>query len=378
MVTSPDDRCGYTWPDSPGRGTAILPQHCCYRETYQDFDGCIWHIELQKVGTKPIKELENARPSPEIRNLNGTHTELLVGVELQGLELRDKISFEGVYLRNANFEGADLHGANLRGTDLFKANLNDATLFDADLTDAHLESTGVTNANFSRANLSGARLDIMEIKNATFRGANLTNASFQETIFDNVNLYGADLSGSNMRYVEVKNVEIDHETTLGRQKRAEEDDDSPRNWDLIAQAHHEFKSVFSDQGFVGKARNQHFWERRARGLQAKSASDRFEGWLNPTYIGSLTSRLFTGYGVRISYLAGWMGALFLLSTLWYIFSGVEDTVLNNLTYSAVAFTAAPPGIPSGSITQLIVMIETFFGTLLIVLFGYILGNREQI
>lgn len=376
MTEPPSDRCGYTWPE-PYRGSIYISGNCCYRKSYSEYDKCIWHLESKKVETKPINELKKARTPPEIRDLNANYSELLTGVVLEGLDLEDAISFEDVCLRDADLSNAKLSDANLSGADLFKTNLNDASLFEADLTGAHLESTDVTDTSFFRANLTDARLDILELENNSFWGANLTNVSFQETIFDDVNLYGADLSGSNMRYVELKHVDIDHETTLGRQKRAEKDADGPRDWDLIAQAHHEFKSVFSDHGFTGKARNQHFWHRRARGLQAKAASNRFEGWLNPTYLGSLASRLFTGYGVRVSYLLIWMVLLFSFSTLWYIYTGVEDTVLNNVAYSIFAFTAAPSEIPLRSTTKLVVMAETFLGTLLIVLLGYILGNRER-
>lgn len=57
--------------------------------------------------------------------------------------------------------------------------------------------------------------------------------------------------------------------------------------------------------------------------------------------------------------------------------GVEDTLIDNISYSVLAFTVAPPRVPSEAGAQLIMMIETFFGTLFIVLMGYILGNREQ-
>lgn len=378
MARPPTDRCGYVWPESFDKTVSFVnQQHCCYRETYDGSDKCIFHSEFQEVDSKPIEDLKEARAPPEVRDLNSPYTELLNGAVLRGLELEDELSFEGVCLRDADLENARLYNANLSRADLFQANLNNVSLLGANLTNAHLESTPVKGATFSRADLSGARLDIMELEEVSFWGSDLTNVSFQETIFNNVTLYGADLSGANMRRVEVKSVDIDHETSLGRQKRAEEDADTASDWDLIAQAHHEFKSMFSNHGFVGKARDQYFWERRARGLQAKATSDRFNGWLNPTYLGSLASRLFTGYGVRVSYLAGWMAILFLLSTLWYLRTGVEDTILNNFTYSIIAFTAAPPDIPSENITQLVVMAETFLGTLLIVLLGYILGNREQ-
>jgi hypothetical protein len=73
-----------------------------------------------------------------------------------------------------------------------------------------------------------------------------------------------------------------------------------------------------------------------------------------------------------------MIGLFVFSTVIYLNAGVRDTLVNNIFYSVLAFTVAPPPpIPTGVATQLTVMVETFFGTLSIVLLGYILGNREQ-
>jgi hypothetical protein len=51
--------------------------------------------------------------------------------------------------------------------------------------------------------------------------------------------------------------------------------------------------------------------------------------------------------------------------------------MGNISYSVLAFTVAPPGVPEGVGTQVVMMVETFFGTLYIMLLGYILGNRER-
>jgi len=87
--------------------------------------------------------------------------------------------------------------------------------------------------------------------------------------------------------------------------------------------------------------------------------------------------LITGYGVQVRSLVFWMLVLFLFSTAVYVGSGVRDTLMGNISYSVLAFTVAPPGVPEGVGTQVVMMVETFFGTLSIMLLGYILGNRER-
>lgn len=75
----------------------------------------------------------------------------------------------------------------------------------------------------------------------------------------------------------------------------------------------------------------------------------------------------------------WMILLFSISTAAYVGYGLKESLTANINYSVLAFAVAPPdpAIPSEYILRIIVMIETFFGTLSTVLLGYILGNREQ-
>ena len=117
----------------------------------------------------------------------------------------------------------------------------------------------------------------------------------------------------------------------------------------------------------------HVRERRARSLEAKAEDDGF----NRRYLGSLPSRVVTGYGVRVRNLVFWMLTLFLGSTAVYLNAFDKKSVMETGSYSVLAFTVAPPEVPDGTGTQLVMMMETFLGTLFIVLLGYILGTRDQ-
>lgn len=68
-----------------------------------------------------------------------------------------------------------------------------------------------------------------------------------------------------------------------------------------------------------------------------------------------------------------MVILYVFSTLSYLFSGIEDPFY----YSIVVFTTSPPAgqAPSVILIKIIVMIETFLGTLLIVLLGAVISSR---
>lgn len=122
MPDSPPDRCGYTWLDDHESDDDPAHQQCCWRETMNDAEYCVWHADPDEV-TKSVEELQQARVSPEVREQNSPYAELLDGARLPNLRLRDAISFGRIRLRDSN--------------------LSDANLQDADLTDARsvLKST---------------------------------------------------------------------------------------------------------------------------------------------------------------------------------------------------------------------------------------------
>jgi hypothetical protein len=101
-----------------------------------------------------------------------------------------------------------------------------------------------------------------------------------------------------------------------------------------------------------------------------------------TWFGGVLSRYLTGYGTRPAYVLGWTALILLVTTLWFTFgpSPSEGCRGGPLYYSVVTFVTAPPHPPTevGPITRAIVLGETYVGTALIVLLGYVLGTRDRI
>ncbi|MFA9415171.1 pentapeptide repeat-containing protein [Natrinema sp. HArc-T2] len=257
----------------------------------------------------------------------------------------------GFFSWSADFSGKSAHLADFSG----------AHIWNADFSNSFLDSIDLSNSTLWLSDFSDADLQDADLTGADLRGADLTGAD----------LRGADLTGADLRRTELTGIIIDGNTKCERLFETEEL--TSKEWNAVARAYHSIKEVFSENGMTGKARNYHTLERRSRGFEAKST----HGWRNSTYWGSQLSRLFTGYGVRIQPLLYWMLVLFSASTIWYVIVGVEDSFLQNVTYSVITFTTSPPNIPSGRITQIIAILETYLGTLFTVLLGYILGNREQ-
>jgi hypothetical protein len=274
-------------------------------------------------------------------------------------------------LLGADLQGADLSGADLQGADLSRMDLQNTDLSGMDLRDADLSGIDLQGADLSEANLRGA-----DLSDANLRGADLSDANLQETIFDNkVSVDGATtcrrlFEGDSEKGIIARSVVP---TYFGRHLFTSSDFGAG-DWDATARAYHNLKTIFDAHGLIGKARSMHIRERRARSLEAKADN----GWGDRRYLGSLPSRVFTGYGVGVLTLGTWMIALFLTSTALYVVGDVRLGIVNTLSFSVLAFTVAPPTpLPSNPWIQIVMMIETFFGTLSIVLMGYILGNREQ-
>ena len=415
MVKPPEGRCGYTFPDDHKIGDKPDMQSCCWREALPDTDHCAWHADPEETNEKTIEALRSSREPPETRKLNRLSIEILDGAILSGMELTDSISFDWASLRGSDLSGADFTGArfaeanlseaNLRGSTFTEANLNhvdfsNANLRKATFTDARLSEAVLTSVDLGRADLSDSLLEVANLSNSecsgtdfsntSLEGANLSNSRAFSADFSGAVLYGAnfsearlknailseadlrkaDLSQADLREVKLDGVKMNPGTKVG--KLVEEASNSER-WDEYARTYHNLVMAFSENGLVGKARRYHFYERRARGLEAKAGSEFLKGWLTPVYLGNLGSRLLTGYGVRPLRLVTWIVVLFGFSTLIYWYTGIE----NSMYYSVVTFTTAPPHPPTETATRMVAMVETFLGTLLIVLLGYVLGIRER-
>lgn len=356
----------------------------------------MWHT--RDTSKKSMEELQASLSALNIRLEYNRTGELLDGAYLKRLNLDGHLDLSRCSLRNAEMRNADISRwkfdhSDLSDADLFDADLEfafirwakmdganfeyadlHATRFrDTNLSDATFRDSDLSNAHLLRADLSGAQLQGVTLEEAYLSDADITDTDLRHARRIDVDLSDADITNADLREAEILDLDVNQGTVCdGLNESVAED---PEDWDAIARVYHDLKEAFSSHGLDAKARDQHYRERRARGFEAKSRSTRFDGWMNPTYVGSVASRYLTGYGVRVRRVVALMSALFIVSSIVYWHAGID----NSLYYSVVTFTTSPPGeIPNGTGTRLVAMIETFLGTLLIVLLAYVLGNREQV
>ena len=433
MSEVPPEFCGYEWPKDCERydyddDCALVDegdshqQTTCIREALPDTDRCAWHAVSGETEYKSIKTLQDARIPTKIR-AESNLKESLDGAVLTRMELEDELDLSGIRsrgadfsranLQHASFSRANLRDANLSDADLLCANLRYANLSGADLRNASLGKADFTRSDLSavdlssadlagstmlRTNVSGGKLidtslsdafllyadfsqaDLSEagFSKADLSGADFCGASLSDADFTNSNLSETNLTSTDIRDVSLLNADlanatiadltINSATSVGgfaEQSTAE-------GWVKLAGAYHDLKLEYHNAGFIRKARSLHISERRAR--RRETAAE--VGWFSRQHLTQFVSGLFTGYGVGVWRLVGTMALLFIISTITYALTG---KVTDPLTYSTITFVTAPPGgadnLPLWA--RFVANIETFFGTLLIVSLGFVLGNREQ-
>jgi hypothetical protein len=297
----------------------------------------------------------------------------------------------GTDLFDADLTDADLQEANLTDADLQEANLTDADLRDADLTGANLRDADLTGAVLLRADLPDADLTRANLPGADLKKVDLTEADLKDSDLPDVDLKGADLSGADLRgahlldarlsevdltgVIYTRNTQIDAPgERIENEVRGDNSPSEEEMYDSIARANHELRTAYSANGLIGRARKARVRERRARRKEAFA-----EGMPSAAaaWFGSILSKVFTGYGVQLHWVAGIISILYLLSAVVYHFVG-EMSVGRSLYYSVVTLTTAPPARPSGGFTGVVAGIETFAGTAAVVFLGYVLGTRERV
>ncbi|MFB6176929.1 MAG: pentapeptide repeat-containing protein [Halobaculum sp.] len=345
-----------------------------------DAERCYWHRE--EDGKTPEHDLAADDSFPE--DLTDAY---LADADLSDIALGAHPA-EGdpeTTLRTANLHGADLSGADLRNVGIFYADLRDAdlsnaSLTDADLTSAKLHRADLTDADFGGAELVGASLPDATLRRTALReanvsetdlhGATLVDAALSYADLTEADLRSATIRRSDLREATVSDLTLDRETTVERLTEPDADAD-PAEWDATARAYHDLKTAFADNSLIDQARTLHVRERRARRLETRAA----RGPWTADHLTNLLSEKLTGYGVSVWRVSLVMTTLLVGSTLVYALTDVPNPV----AYSVVTFVTAAPldTLPTNPLARSVALVETFFGTLLIILLGYILGNREQ-
>lgn len=399
---------------------------CCWRETWRDYDRCIWHAEV------------TGKPASELREARAAEGEVLDGAYLPGVQFEADISFENCSLRGAVFSDATLSGISLRHATLDRATLTGVNFAHATLQGASLSHARLSHADCSHADLRGvdlshavadhvefthARLANAEASHADLENATLANADMSETVFDNASLVdttieNAVLARSDLRCVSFEgsmlygttfaDSRIDHETsfdtlcvyehqhTIGTPDTDDTDRVSPM--DKAIWTYRALQSLSRDNALREQASHYYVREHDARRRQAWTDGDYLAG------VKSEGARWIMGYGERPWQVVYASLAVILTSSVLYplaVLGGLQTegdlltytsgqsslwssqglnhiahTLAESLYFSVITFTTTGYGTTIAvGYTKIVVMAETLFDVFLTALFVFVLARK---
>ncbi len=124
--------------------------------------------------------------------------------------LLEDVCLAGARLRFADFSGAVLDGADASDADLWGAQLSGVVAHRACLRGVLLDEVKLAGADLAGADLTGARL-----RRADLSGANLREAVLRDTVFDGATLTGVDFSGAVLPHVVLTGCDMSHARFAG-------------------------------------------------------------------------------------------------------------------------------------------------------------------
>lgn len=209
---APDGRCGVTVQFPQTNSGGPISDVTCWRETWEEFDQCIWHADAED---KPREELVDSRTG---------NPERLDGAILRNRNLGSSISFSNCEINGADFTGVNLSMADLTGATLRYANLSDSMLFRTSLSGANLRESNLQSSNLKEVDLSESALVQVDISDTVATQANFSDSLLAGFIAENADMRGcsvndshlrsSNFTGSNLRDIDAKEADfIDSELT---------------------------------------------------------------------------------------------------------------------------------------------------------------------
>ena len=317
---------------------------------------------------------------------------LLEDVCLAGARLRFA-DFTNAVLDGADLAHADLWGARLPGVVAHRASLRAVRLDEVDLTGADLSDTDLTGAHLRRANLSGARLRGAVLRDAVLDGANLSGVDFTGAILPHVSLASCDL-----RHACFAGAWLDRTRLRAGQLGGATGEEAAGAYAAASEAYIVLEQNFRTLGNaqdaswafrrrrrVGKHLHRQdataAWRKRAFGAAAKAGLS----WLS-----DLAAEALCDYGESLTRILRALAVVLLGCALIYWLTGSlearEDVhgrlnIIDYLLFSLDSMTSVGTGEvalrPVGHLGVLISSLQTVAGTVLLGLFGFVLGVRMR-
>lgn len=329
-----------------------------------------------------------------------------------GALLEDAV-LDGGAFRFSHFDDAVLDGASLVGVDLWGAVLTGVSAERACLRDAHLDEAKAVGGHFRGADLSGASLRRADLSGVGLQGAVLRGANL-----DGACLRGADLTHAVLPFVDLTNCDLVHvrladawlERTrmtvaqLGGAVGEEVAGEYAAAYDAYTALELNFRSL-------GRGDDESWAYRRRRRMGKLAHRALVRGaFARRLTLSSLLAACRHGWSWFVDGFVEWLSdygeslprvfraivvVLLVFAAAFWVTGGLaprEDMpeslhrgwavqVLDHLLFSLNSMTTVGPGQvelkPVSELAVLLSSLETVFGTVLIGLFGFVLGARMR-
>ena len=326
-----------------------------------------------------------------------------------GDALLEDVSLKAARLRFADFtgaimDGADLSGADLWGTKLFKVEVQRASfrgvrLDEAQLNDADLASADLTGASLRRADLSSARLRGATLRDAALDGAMLDGADLSGAVLPHVVLTSCILRQVRFAGAWLERTRMEaHQLGGATGEEAAGDFEAARKSYIVLEQN--FRTLGSADDASWAFRRRRRMGKRLHAQRARMALGQHEvgAALRPglLWLADVASEWVCDYGESVlRVLPAFLVVLIGFAIVYWVSGCLEPRdaastgtaqaarfpVIDYLLFSLDSMTTvgtSEVGLkPGGQLGVLLSSIQTVVGTVLLGLFGFVLGARMR-
>lgn len=341
--------------------------------------------------------------------IGGVLTEIDAGEADFGETLLEDVSLQAARLRFADFTGAIMDGADVSGADLWgakllrveaqRANFRGARLDEAQLSDADLASADLTGASLRRANLSGARLRGAVLRDAALDGANLDGADLTDAVLPHV-----ALTSCTLRQVRFAGAWLERTRMYAHQLGGATGEEVAGEFEAAREAYIVLEQNFRTLGSAVDAswafRRRRRMGKRLHAQHARTAFGKREvgAALRPglQWLSDVVAEWVYDYGESVTrVLRAFLVVLIGFAAVYWLSGCLESReaaspgvasaarfwIIDYLLFSLDSMTTvgtSEVGLkPSGQLGVLLSSVQTVMGTILLGLFGFVLGVRMR-
>ena len=309
----------------------------------------------------------------------------------------------GAQLRFADFGNAILDGADLSRADLWGAKLRNAAADRAVFRNARLDESSLASADLAGADFSGATLRRADLSHARMQNVNLRDA-----VLEGANLTGADLSGASLPNLSLSNCNLanvrfagawlDRTRMRARQLQGSVGEEASGDLEAALDSYIVLERNFESLGISDDASWAYLRRRRVgrklHGVQAVALwkqQQRRSAFLQACFwFGDVMAEWLCDYGESLYRVArAFFVILITFSAIYWLTSSLQPREnlldlhpfrpVNYLLFSLDSMTTVGTSEvalrPAGELGTLLSSLQTVLGTILLGLFGFVLGAR---